>query len=321
MVEVPSSILSLNKLVELNLNACLAIENFPRTSWKLESLTSLMLQDTEIVGMPTSICKMKFLKELYLSRCSRFHYFPEILEPMEHLEDLSLSDTKIKGLPESIGNLVGLKSLDLSWCTSLESVPQSIYKLNLLEELSLSSCGKLKKLPSSSIISWSMIHDLDLSHCWKLEEIPDGVCSLTSLKRLNLCGNLIESIPPLGQLIELRSLDISDCQRLQSLPEVPCFLETLDANDCTTLKTVSFSMTAITQGSDQIDKSDQFRENYHTFLVCLDLDENARSNIMNAAQLRIMRMATATVLSKRKDINPVCISLHHRHSHSHTDLC
>ncbi|KAK9950400.1 hypothetical protein M0R45_005893 [Rubus argutus] len=294
LVQVPSSIWSLNKLVELKLGGCWQIKNYPRSSWKLESLTSLNLWGTKIVNMPTSICKMKFLEQLDLSHCLRLDYFPEILEPMEHLEVLRLSNTQIKQLPESIGNLVGLKLLDLSECRSLESVPQSIYKLNLLEELSLGGCWKLKKFPSSSI----------LGDCRNLEEIPDDVFSLTSLKRLNLRGSLIESIPPLVQFSELTYLNISNCERLQSLPQVPCLLETLDANGCTTLKTVSFSMTAITQGSDQIDISCQpmegRRKEKHAFFNCLDLDENARSNIMNDAQLRIMR--NATVASKRKDI-------------------
>lgn len=318
LVQVPSSIWSLSKLVKLNLTGCKAIENFPKSSWKLESVTSLKLRGTSIINLPASICKMKFLKQLDLSDCVSFDYFPEVLEPMEHLEVLRLSGTAIKQLPESIENLVGLKLLDLSWCRSLESVPESIYKLNLLEELSLGGCWKIKKLPSSSIILWSKIRHLKLGNCKNLEEIPDGLFSLTSLTRLDLRRSLIESIPPLGQFSELTYLDIRYCERLQSLPEVPCLLETLGANGCTTLKTVSFSMTGITQGSDQIYISDQFRLGYHTFLNCLDLDENARSDIMNAAQSRIMRKATATVLSKRKYINPVCLSPSQTLTQSHS---
>ncbi|XP_004306849.1 PREDICTED: uncharacterized protein LOC101296709 [Fragaria vesca subsp. vesca] len=116
---------------------------------------------------------------------------------------------------------------------------------------------------------------------------------------------MIDSIPPsIKQVSGLTFLNVKSCKQLQSLPELPCLLRELRANVCMNLKTVSGSMTTLTQGLDQIcDPELVHRNEEHTFCQCLNLDENARSSIMEDAKLRIMRMATA-VISKRKEINP-----------------
>ncbi|KAK9930320.1 hypothetical protein M0R45_027359 [Rubus argutus] len=311
--ELPSSIFSLEKLVELNLECCEGIKNLPNSTWKLNSLTSLYLCGTSIEGLPlsieclsgvvsfqlkfckrlvslpTSICKLKSLERLSLEGCSSFKHFPEILEPMQRLEDLSLSLTDIKELPSSIENLVGLKRLRLYECKSLESVPNSIYNLNLAI-FALDGCCRLKTLPPSSVILWSSIRGLDLHGCLALEEIPDCIYSLTSIWRLDLSESMIKSISPtIKQASGLRFLYVSNCKCLQSLPELPYLLKVLDASGCTKLKTVSRSMTALTQGLEEIlDRHEQ-----HLFYDCVTLDENARSNIVDDAYLRIMRTATA----------------------------
>ncbi|XP_024156960.1 disease resistance protein RPV1 isoform X2 [Rosa chinensis] len=151
--DLPSSIWSQEKLVELNLNGCEGIKKLPNSIWKLYSLTSLVLSKTSIEGLPpsieclsglecldlnscrkfvslpTSICKLKSLKTFCLIGCSSFENFPEILEPMELLESLSLGGTKLKELPSLIENVC---------------CPNSI-------------------LPPSSVILWPSMSMLDLS--------------------------------------------------------------------------------------------------------------------------------------------------------------
>ncbi|XP_062017105.1 disease resistance protein RPV1-like [Rosa rugosa] len=315
--ELPSSIWSHEKLVELNLDLCEGIKNLPNSTWKLNSLTSLYLSGTSIEGLPssieslsavvsielidckrfvslpTSICKLKSLQRLSLNGSSSFNTFPEILEPMYCLVSLNLGKTEVNELPSSIENLVGLKRLWLSECKSLESVPNSIYNLKLLEDFKVDGCCKLKKLPPSSFLLCSFMHVniLDLRGCKVLEEIPDCISSLTSL---NLSGSMIKSIPStIKQASRLRFLYARNCNCLQSLPELPSLLKVFDTSGCPKLKTVSFSMTALRQGLDQIceDVIDHYEK--HRFYNCLNLDENSRSNIMDDAHLRIMRIATA----------------------------
>ncbi|PRQ34204.1 putative leucine-rich repeat domain, L domain-containing protein [Rosa chinensis] len=135
------------------------------------------------------------------------------------------------------------------------------------------------------------VNILDLRGCKVLEEIPDCISSLTSL---NLSGSMIKSIPStIKQASRLRFLYARNCNCLQSLPELPSLLKVFDASGCPKLKTVSFSMTALRQGLDQIceDVIDHYEK--HRFYNCLNLDENSRSNIMDDAHLRIMRIATA----------------------------
>ncbi|KAK9923707.1 hypothetical protein M0R45_032110 [Rubus argutus] len=202
---------------------------------------------------------------------------------MECLEVLNLCGTEITELHKSIGTLVGLKKLNLAYCKTLVSVPDSICKLNRLEAFRLDGCPKLKKLPfSSSFILWSSISNLELGGCTSLEEIPDG---------LMIC------------LTSLTSLVIWNCQRLQSLTELPCRLRILDVDGCTNLRVVSFTMAAVTQGLDQLWDAHYpgETEEKYSFRSCINLEENAKNNIIDNAQLRIMRMATA--YSKRKQIN------------------
>lgn len=242
--ELPSSIWSLEKLVELNLSLCLDIKNIlPNSTWKLNSLRSLVLAFTRIEGfpssidqclsravsidltgcsnfvsLPTSICKLKSLERLDLNDCSNFNNFPEILEPMKHLEFLSLNNTKIEKLPLSITNLVGLKTLQLS-----------------------------------------------------------------------------------------------ECKSLRSLPNLPCLLEKLEVQDCSSLETVdSSSMTAFPHDLDQIcDQGFECYDEERIFISCLNLNQNSTRNIMDDARLRIVRMTTA--LAKPEAINFVSLSLSHAH--------
>ncbi|XP_062012758.1 TMV resistance protein N-like [Rosa rugosa] len=316
--ELPSSIWSHKNLVQLNLERCEGLKNLPNSIWKLNSLTSFNLCWTGIEGLPssiecfsnsvvsiqlyycrrlvslpTSICKLNCLSRLSLEGCSSFKNFPEILEPLESLKYLNLVGTDIKELPSSIQNLVGLKTLTLSRCQSLESVPNSIYYLSLLN-FQVDGCCSLKALPHSSIILWSLVHCLDFKGCNIFEEIPDCICSSTSLIELDLRDSMIKSIPStIKQPSRLRVLNVSNCKRLESLPDLPC-LRQLNASGCTKLKTVSFSMTALTQGLDQVcEDARLYLDERHELYNCVNLDENARSNIMDDAHLRIMHMATA----------------------------
>ncbi|PRQ41878.1 putative leucine-rich repeat domain, L domain-containing protein [Rosa chinensis] len=318
--DLPSSIWSLETLIKLNLHCCWSIKNFSSSPWKMKSLNSLSLRQTNIetvpsssfmcmtgiisldlsycdrlVSLPNDICKLKSLERLDLSGCSSFTNFPEIEEPMEHLQYLNLRGTKIEELPSSIGNLVGLKTLDLSDCTSLKLLPKSFYKLNLLEWFSLSSCVKLQLLPPS--FTFCSLRYLDIRTCSLLKEIPDCFDSFPALQVLDLSKTMIETIPPsIKQVFGLKSLRLQGCMRLQSLPVLPCLLKRLDATECTRLKTVSVSVTAQTQCLNQILSGK--RTETHTYLNCFSLDKNARRNIMDDARFRIMRMASAYNLKR-----------------------
>ncbi|CAN6684980.1 unnamed protein product [Malus baccata var. baccata] len=261
--KLPSSWCTLKNLKELNLLLCSKIENFPEILAPMEHLKSLRLRQTSFTELPSSICELKYLEKLDLSYCSRFSKFPEILKPMEHLVFLCLEGTTVEMLPSSIGNLNGLQDLNLSQCRQLKELPSSIGNLNGLERLNLSRCERLTnlKLPSSSV-------------------------GFLSLEELVLCCSGILEIPAcIKQASRLSILDLNNCLWLQSIPELPVLCN-VTAEGCTSLKIVSSSRTALTQGWD--------KPNYcfRLFTDCPKLDNNSRSNIMDEAQITIMRMAT-----------------------------
>ncbi|KAM1458030.1 hypothetical protein ACFX13_035996 [Malus domestica] len=322
---IPKSICKLNYLEEVDLSWCSELENFPEILEPMEHLKSLNLSRTAVdelhssieflpalknielegckrlLSIPKNICVLKYLERLAPKGCSRFSKFPEILKPMEHLVSLSLEGAAVEMLPSSIENLIRLQNLDLSGCKQLKDVPKSIYSLTNLKILNFYACRELEKLPSSSV-GFLSLEGLKLSYSGILE-IPDGLICSTSLQNLSLSGTRIRSIPAsIKQASRLSELDLVGCKRLQSLPELPVLCN-VEALGCTSLKTVSRSWTALTQGWV---KHDYFCK---LFTNCPKLDNNARSNIMDEARIRIMRVAT-TAPSKYlplPQINVVCL--------------
>ncbi|XP_048425260.1 disease resistance-like protein DSC1 [Pyrus x bretschneideri] len=307
-----TNICKLKSLKELDLSRCSKLESFPEIVDPIEHLESLILNKTAVqelhssikflpalkriklngcrrlLSIPKSICKLKYLESLDLKWCSIFYKFPQILEPMEHLNFLSLEGTAVEKLPSSVGNLVGLERLDLGMCKNLKVVSRSIYNLTNLKILSFYACRKLKKLPSNSVGLLSL-EVLNLSRS-SILGIPDGFVCTTSLRDLDLSRSMIRSLPAcIKQASQLSTLCLIGCKWLQSLPELPV-VRLLQAHGCTSLKTVSSSRTThYTQGWD---KYEYFGE--LDFSNCRNLDQNARSNIMDDAQLRIMQVAIAS---------------------------
>nr|XP_028958196.1 protein SUPPRESSOR OF npr1-1, CONSTITUTIVE 1-like isoform X3 [Malus domestica] len=265
VTELPSSICKLKNLEKLDLCSCSKFENFPEILEPMEHLKSLSLIQTPVRELPSSICKLKYLESLYLTNCYRFSKFPEILKPMEHLVSLCLEETAVEMLPSSIGNLNGLQDLNLSRCYLLKDVPTSIYSLTNLKRLNFNDCRRLEKLPSCSVGFFSL-EELDLSNSGILE-IP---ASIKQASRLSI-------------------LDLINCKWLQSIPELPVLCN-VKASNSTSLKIVSSSRTALAQGWD--------KPNYcfKVFTNCPKLDNNLGSNIMDEAQITIMRMATVAPL-------------------------
>ncbi|CAN6688287.1 unnamed protein product [Malus baccata var. baccata] len=320
LVSLPTDIRKLKSLKKLKLSSCSELKNFPEIFEPMKPSEHLNLRCTAIRELLSSIEFLPALKSIQLSDCSRlsrisegirkldrlnmvdlkdcsaFYKSLQISERIEHLNFLSLKGTAVKKLHSSIENLIGLETLDLGECRKLSVVPGSIYSLTNLKTLSFRDCPALKELPSGSVRLQSL-EVLDLS-CTSISEIPDGLVGSTSLQKLDLSGSMIRSIPAsIKQASRLHTLSLGWCEQLQSLPELPVQCD-LEARGCTSLKTVSSSRTALTQGWD---KYTYFGK--RNFFNCGNLDDNARSNIMDEAQLRIMREATN---SSKKDYGIVC---------------
>ncbi|CAL9022995.1 unnamed protein product [Prunus brigantina] len=292
LVEIPSYFQHLGKLTYLHLGRCTnlknlpempcnlefldlsftAIEELPLSVWSHEKISRLDITSCKhLKSLPSNTCKLKL--SLSLEGCESLCEFWEL--PRDTTE-LALTHSTIKELRinASIESVVGLTAIELYDCKSLVSLSTNIWKLKSLKSLNLRYCSNFQNFPEISEV-------------------------MEYLEFLNLSFTAVKELPPsIRNLVALRKLDLSDCKSLEFLPELPPLLQCLEAKGCTSLKTVSSSSTAITQGWEEYIFSRGLREE-HIFSDCPNLDENARSNIMADAQLRIMRMATSS--SKFKD--------------------
>ncbi|ONH89516.1 hypothetical protein PRUPE_I002200 [Prunus persica] len=297
------------------------IEELPSSVWSHEKISHLDIRNCgHLKSLPSNSCKLKLSNSFSLEGCKSLCEFWELPRDTTVLE---FNSTTIKELRNtSIESVVGLTAIKLTYCKSLVSLPTNIWKLKSLESLDLSCCSNFQHLPEISEamehleflkLSSTMVKEvplsignlvalrkLDLGYCNYLEVVHDYLFRLTSLQELDLSSTKIKSLPAsIKQAAHLSSLFLNDCKSLESLPEVPPLLQCLEAHGCTSLKTVSSSSTAIIQGWEEYIFYRGLYEK-HRFSNCPKLDENARSNIMGDAQLRIMRMATASKFKEDK---------------------
>lgn len=254
LIEIPTSIQCLERLKVLDLNWC-----------------------TELRSLP-SLIQLKFLKKLNLYCCCNLKMLPQIPRGIEELqfnysglEEFSQSVLFLDNfkrfsmfncknlimLPEMIGSL---ESLVLDGI-AIEELPSSIGCLSSLVKLNLTDCKRLKSLPNS-ISELKCLESLCLSGCSNLGELPP-LCGLCSLKELDLNGTaLVETPTDIFSFSSLRVLNLNNCKKLQT------------ASSATYIPPIQY------EGS----------WDYH-FCNCLNLEQNARSNIMADALRKFEELA------------------------------
>ncbi|XP_016650480.1 PREDICTED: TMV resistance protein N [Prunus mume] len=340
LVQIPSYFKDFDKLTHLHLGGCInlktlpkipcnvkfldlsetSIKELPPSVWSHEKITEIVIRYCkDLTRLPSNNCELKVSGTFSLCGCNSFCEFSEL---PRNITVLDLSFTAIEELPSSIETVFGLTAIKLTYCKSLVSLP-NIWKLKSLKSLDLRHCSKFKNFPEiseaiehleflnlsgtmvkkvpPSIGSLVALRKLDIAEC-SIQEIPNDLFCLTSLQELNLSRTLIKSIPAsIEQAPQLSRLSLIGCKKLKSLPKLPPLLQCLQAHGCTSLKTVSSSSTLLTQCWDEYIFSLGLHEK-HIFSSCPNLDQNARRYIMADAQLRIMRMATASSKFKGEKI-------------------
>ncbi|CAN6722809.1 unnamed protein product [Malus baccata var. baccata] len=304
LVEIPGCFQHLDKLTHLHLQDCTSlkyipemprniqhlnlrgagIKELPESVWSNKNISYLNIGRCEdLEKLPSNNCELKVSNVLGIESCTSLGEFSEL--PRD-ITKLSLVDFKrLVSLPTHICKLKYLEELNLSGCSKLENFPEILEPMEHLVSLRLKETA-VKMLPSP-IENLIRLQTLDLSGCKHLKDVPDGLVCSTSLQELNLSGTKVRSIPTsIKQASRLSKLFLVGCEQLQSLPELPVLCN-VEAEGCTSLKTVSSTRTALTQGWVQHDRFCK------RFINCPKLDNNARSNIMEEAQIRIMREATS----------------------------
>ncbi|KAL5739651.1 hypothetical protein ACOSQ2_028831 [Xanthoceras sorbifolium] len=317
-------------LERVNLEGCTSLLELPSSILYLDKLDVMNLKNCKsLISLPNCI-PLKSLRELILSGCSKLKMFPEL--PC-NMEKLYLDNTAIEEVPSYIEHLCRLVILNLRKCSRLKSLSNSICKLKSLKYLYLSDCSELDKLPDdlgtleflveleakgtaigelpSSIIHLNHLYTLSFEGCKGQErvglllppslglnhltylnltdcgitEIPNSLGCLSSLKRLYLQRNNFESLPAsIINLSNLSCLYLSYCERLKCLPELPLIY--IQAHNCTSLEMLScFSI----QNSGLLTDDPYISVD---FINCFKLDWNVLKYIVEDALLKIHCLAT-----------------------------
>ncbi|XP_010441319.1 PREDICTED: disease resistance protein RML1A-like [Camelina sativa] len=261
-------------------------DHYPRKNlpprFQPERLVELHMEHSYFEKLWGGIQRLPNLKSINLSYSRRLKEIPN-LSNATNLETLKLTKcASLVELPSSISSLHKLSKLNMRGCSKLRVIPTKI-NLASLEKVDMSYCSKLSRFPdiSSNIktlrVGKTKIKDVppSVAGCWsRLECLKIGSSSLKTLTHaplsitsLDLSNSDIKMIPDcVINLPHLIDLIVVNCQKLVTIQALPPSLETLNANDCVSLKRVWFS----------------FHNPFMvlTFYNCLKLDEESRRVIM-----------------------------------------
>ncbi|CAL9223940.1 unnamed protein product, partial [Arabidopsis halleri] len=261
-------------------------DSYPRKSlpptFQPERLVELHMPMSNLEKLWGGIQPLANLKKIDLGYSRKLMELPN-LSKATNLETLELIRcNSLVEVPSSISNLHKLKKLKTSWCIKLQVIPTNI-NLASLAVVDMNNCSRLRSFPDIS----SNIKTLNITNT-KIEDVPPSIVGRwlcldflfigskslkrlshvpESVKKLDLRNSDIQRIPDcvIG-LRHLVDLIVENCKKLESIPALSPLLESLNANDCISLKRVCCP--------------------FHnpikvlTFYNCLKLDEEARKRII-----------------------------------------
>ncbi|CAI0540597.1 unnamed protein product [Linum tenue] len=224
LIELPSHVQDLDKLIKLYLNGCTNLRSLPP---KLNS---------------------KFLKKVRLSNCPKVCHTPitemdcydgdgnHQLGSLPRFARLNLvGNPQLKCLSRNIWNMVS-QYLLLQDCPLIESLPEISQSVAGLSELYIEGCRNLKSFPTgiNNLKSLQYLCFLDTD----IESLPSPIVELDQLLDLDLRSNKsLEFIPSnIHKLVKLSHLSLKGCSSIKYLPELPPNLLTLEVSGCTLLQ-------------------------------------------------------------------------------------
>ena len=201
--ELPRELSQCSALTSLDLSEN-ALKTLPPEFGRLENMTTLNLANNQLRQLPSEVGNMRSLSELLLTHNLLMQVPPEIAN-MRSLKTLRLGFNKLSEVPPTISQLSTLEDLELRDNPGLVEIP-SLEGLNQLNRLSLRNL-QLTTIPGlASLVS---LTDLDLRDNFKLGCVPDDIANLVNLKKLDLYGCGIKTVPSfIGNLRQLESLDL-----------------------------------------------------------------------------------------------------------------
>ncbi|CBI18305.3 unnamed protein product, partial [Vitis vinifera] len=256
---LPTSVCKLESLEYLFPSGCSKLENFPEMMEDMENLKELLLDGTSIEGLPSSIDRLKVLVLLNLRNCKNLVSLPKGMCTLTSLETLIVSGcSQLNNLPKNLGSLQHLAQPHADG-TAITQPPDSIVLLRNLKVLIYPGCKRLAPTSLGSLFSFWLLHrngsngislrlpsgfscfmsftNLDLSDCKLIEgAIPNSICSLISLKKLDLSRNDFLSTPAgISELTSLKDLRLGQYQSLTEIPKLPPSVRDIHPHNCTAL--------------------------------------------------------------------------------------
>ncbi|KAL6316791.1 hypothetical protein AAG906_021091 [Vitis piasezkii] len=244
IVELPSSVVFLPRLVLLDMKNCKNLMIIPSNIYSLKFLGTLVLSGCsglerfpEIMELPPSIVHLKGLQSLSLRKCENLKSLLNSICSLRSLETLIVSScSKLSKLPEELGRLQFLMKLQVDG-TAITQPPLSLFLLRNLKELFFRGCKGSTSNSWISSLLFRLLHrensdGIDLSGCnLTYRSINDNLGHLRFLEELNLSRNNLVTVPEeVNRLSHLRYKIIRcwDCISLESLsvlsPQSPQYL-------------------------------------------------------------------------------------------------
>ena len=226
----------------LILSNCSKVKRIPEFGENMECVLELYLDCTAITKLPTSIGNLTSLASLGLSDCKNLMSLPSTFFNMKMLEKVNLSGcSKLCKLLENLGIVESVENVDVSG-TAKRVMPYSNAPFQTLKKLVFGGFKARNpdpmSLSSTSLLGLCSLSNLDLSYC-NLKVIPSDVCSLFSLQKLNLSGNIFDCLPEsIAQLSNLKHLCVDNCKNLRLLPKPPLNICHIWGYGCISLETV-----------------------------------------------------------------------------------
>jgi len=279
------------KLKQLRLSGCEELCELQPSAFSKDTLDTLLLDRCIKLESLMGEKHLTSLKYFSVKGCKSLKEFSLSSDSIKRLD---LSKTGIKILHTSIGdmnNLIWLNLEDLN----LTNLPIELSRLRSLTELRVSKCSVVTKSKLEALFEGlTLLRLLHLKDCCNLIELPANISSLESLHELRLDGSSVEELPAsIKYLSELEVQSLDNCSKLRCLPELPLSIKEFQADNCTSLITVStlktFSINMIGQK-----KYISFKNS-----IMLELDGPSLDRITEDAMLTMKSAAFHNVLVRK----------------------
>ncbi|CAN1246357.1 Disease resistance protein Roq1 [Linum grandiflorum] len=226
----------------LHLKGCKSLVELPSSVQYLDKLVTLDLSDcSNLKRLPASL-NSKFLERVDLSNCPKLALCPEINSSEGVLRELDLEETPLRELPSAVHKVKqgGLLRLCGKHITSFPRISKSLAFLRIChtmitkmddcssseELLLLPRFDRLELVENSQLVSlpnriWDMVKlGLWVSGSPLIESLPDILNHQTSVHTIFFRGIAIKSLPSSIHLLgKLAVLDLAYCESLESIPD------------------------------------------------------------------------------------------------------